>query len=122
MKRFLITLLLVSLATSVAFGQVDESKIRFTTVQPAQTLVKTLRGMAGEINASVRVPAADPSGRIYYVDGNKSSAGNGSSWDDAYNTLSAAMAASHANIAVASRRAWATRNTIYVIADAILKT
>jgi hypothetical protein len=59
-------------------------------------------------------------GTVYYVDGNKVTAGTGTgSWDNAFNTLSAAMAASHANIAVSSRRAWATRNTIYVRADAI---
>jgi hypothetical protein len=58
-------------------------------------------------------------GDIYYVDGNKVTAGDGSSWDKAFNTLSAAMAASHADIAVSADRQWATRNIIYVRADGI---
>jgi len=62
---------------------------------------------------------ADPSGTVYWVDGNRSTAGNGLTLDTAFNTLSAAMAASHANIAVTSRRKWASRNTIFVIADGI---
>jgi len=62
----------------------------------------------------------DFQGTIYYVDGNKITAGTGTGgWDNAFNTLSAAMAASHANIADTTRRAWASRNTIYVRADGI---
>ena len=62
----------------------------------------------------------DFEGTVYYVDGNKLVAGTGTGgWDNAFNTLSAAMAASHANIASTSRRAWASRNKIYIRADGI---
>ena len=72
--------------------------------------------LQGEIFAR-NLPA--PSGTTYYVDGNKSTSGNGSSWRKAFSTLTEAITASHANIAVAARRAWATRNRIYVIGDAL---
>lgn len=58
-------------------------------------------------------------GDIFYVDGNKVVAGDGSTWAKAFNTLSAAMAASHADIAVTADRQWASRNIIYVRADGI---
>lgn len=62
----------------------------------------------------------DFQGTIYYVDGNKVTSGTGTGgWDNAFNTLSEAMAASHANIADSDRRAWASRNTIYIRADGI---
>jgi len=102
-----------------AVGEIDVSDIRFGTVQPASSLASLLRSKFSEVNGMVLRYMADPSGKVYYVDGNKSSAGNGTSWSSAYNTLSAAMAKSHADIAVESRRAWATRNTIFVIGDAI---
>jgi len=113
-------ILIVGLMASVASGAVDPRQIRFDTMQPTDTLIKTMRGIVGKVNEDLlRSGIADPSGRVYFVDGNKSTAGNGSSWDDAFNTLSAAMAASHADIAVSAYRKWAARNTIFVIADGI---
>lgn len=58
-------------------------------------------------------------GDIFYVDGNKVTAGDGSTWDKAFNTLSAAMLASHTDIAVTADRQWASRNIIYVRGDMI---
>lgn len=59
-------------------------------------------------------------GTIYYVDGNVSaSGGDGLTWETAMQSLTTAMAASHANIAVSAQRNWAARNTIYVRCDAI---
>ena len=59
-------------------------------------------------------------GQVYYVDGNViNDQGDGISWATAYQKLSTAMAASHANIGLASNRAWAARNIIYVRGDEI---
>ncbi len=56
-------------------------------------------------------------GRNYYVDSNEGSATNsGTSWDDALDTLTAAMALSHANIGLGSST-WAARNKIYYKGD-----
>lgn len=58
-------------------------------------------------------------GVTYYVDGNAGNdANDGLSWDQAVKTLSVALAASHANIA-AGAAGWASRNRIFVKADAI---
>lgn len=58
-------------------------------------------------------------GTTYYVDGNAGADTNdGLSWEYSFATLSAAMAASHANIAAGST-GWASRNRIFVKADAI---
>ena len=120
MKRFLTMILVVGLMASTLNGAVDPRQISFDTMQPTDTLVKTMRGLVGKINEDVlRAGVADPSGRVYFVDGNKITAGTGSSWSDAYNTLSAACAASHADMAVSAYRKWAARNTIFVIGDAI---
>jgi len=59
-------------------------------------------------------------GDVWYVDGNKSTnSGDGKSWSSAYNLLSTALAASHADIARTSDRQSAGRNRIYVKADSI---
>ena len=59
-------------------------------------------------------------GDVWYVDGNKSTnSGDGKSWSAAYNLLSTALAASHADIARTSDRQWAGRNTIYVKGNSI---
>jgi hypothetical protein len=120
MKKFICILLVVFCA--IAYAAVDLTEINHSTVT-AGNFDQKLRGWVGTLNQDITratgMNGVLSGGTIYYVDGNKSSAGNGTSWDDAYNTLSAAMAASHANIAVTSRRAWATRNTIYVRADEI---
>ena len=103
-------------------GIVDLTEINFNTVTSG-TFDQSLRGWVDTLNQDiVRANGFNgvlSGGTVYYVDGNKSTAGNGLSWKGAFNTLSAALAASHANIAVSSRRAWATRNTIFVIGDFI---
>ena len=66
-----------------------------------------------------RVSFVEQPGQIYYVDGNRSTTGNGKSWATAYKTLSEGLAASHANIALTAARNWAGRNTIYLKADSI---
>jgi len=58
-------------------------------------------------------------GTTYYVDGNAGADTNdGLSWEYAFKKLSVAMAASQANIA-AGATGWASRNRIFVKADAI---
>lgn len=59
-------------------------------------------------------------GDVWYVDGNMSdNNGDGKSWKTAFQLLSTALAASHADIAVSADREWASRNTIWVRADGI---
>lgn len=123
MKKTLICLIALGLSiVGLVYAAVDLNEINFTNVQ-AGNFDQRLRGWFGTINQDiVRANGFNgvlSGGTVYYVDGNKSSAGNGTSWDDAFNTLSAAFTASHANIAVSSRRAWATRNSIFVIGDMI---
>jgi hypothetical protein len=119
-KTVLLTIVLMLCAT--AFGEVPLAEVNFVNVQ-AGNFDQTLRRWMGILNQDIVESSGIWSmlsgGTVYYVDGNKTTAGNGTSWDDAYNTLSAAMAASHANIAVSSRRAFASRNTIFVRADEI---
>lgn len=58
-------------------------------------------------------------GSVYFVDGNAGSDTNGgSSWTDAFKTLSVALAASHANIAAAAF-GWTSRNVIYLKDDEV---
>jgi len=62
------------------------------------------------------------SGQIYFVDGNKSDdSGDGTTWETAYQKLTTAMAASHANIGLTANRAWAKRNRIYVVGDELVE-
>jgi hypothetical protein len=64
----------------------------------------------------------DPSGKQYFVAGNYGSDGNtGESWDAAFKTLAAAIAANNANIA-ASSRGWAARNTMFISGDTFTET
>lgn len=58
-------------------------------------------------------------GSVYYVDGNIEDAGDGSTWEKAFDSLAQAMNASHDDIALSSKRNWAGRNTIYLKADSI---
>jgi len=64
----------------------------------------------------------DISGVQYFCDANIGSAGDGSSWDEAFSTLTSAMAASQAQITLSANRAWAKRNTIYYVGDWITET
>jgi hypothetical protein len=65
------------------------------------------------------VTSMQNTGRTYYVDGNRTSSGDGSTWESAFTKLSTALAASHANICTAGLRNWAGRNTIYFKGDDI---
>lgn len=121
-----ISIVLVGLMlVSMSYSTVDTTEITFDNVT-AGNFDQYLRGWFGTVNQDVVLASGagtdglKSGGTVYYVDGNKSTAGTGTGgWSNAFNTLSAAMAASHANIAVSARRAWASRNTIYVRADAI---
>lgn len=115
--------LVLSVLCIAAWAMVDTTEINYSNVTSG-TFDQNLRRWFDTVNQDVVLATGLPSllsgGTVYYVDGNKSSAGTGiGGWDNAFNTLSAALAASHANIAVSSRRAWATRNTIFVIGDFI---
>jgi hypothetical protein len=57
--------------------------------------------------------------RDYYVDLNRSSAGGGLTWDDAFTTIAAAITASNTSIGLTANRWWARRNTINVVGDGI---
>ena len=124
MKTLIILVLSVLMCVG-AFAVVDTTEINFNTVTGGnfdQDLRRWFDTVNQDIVASgtaMPVEGLLSGGTVYYVDGNKSTAGNGLSWKGAFNTLSAALAASHANIAISSRRAWATRNTIFVIGDFI---
>lgn len=61
----------------------------------------------------------DPSGKVYFVDANKSPAGDGSSWDEAFNTIAVGLAAADAQIGLSVNRAWARRNTVFYCGDYI---
>ena len=65
----------------------------------------------------------DISGKTFFVDANRAnSGGDGKSWDTAYKTIAAGLAASHADISLSSNRAWAKRNTVYYCGDDISET
>lgn len=55
----------------------------------------------------------------YFVDLNRSSAGNGLSPDTAFKTIAAAIAASNTSIGLTANRWWARRNRIFVMGDGI---
>jgi len=57
----------------------------------------------------------------YFVDGNVTATGHGKNWTYPYSTVSEALAASHAAIALDSSRQWAARNVIYVKGDDIVE-
>lgn len=84
--------------------------IKYRNLDPSlQTMVDQGRyGGALERGANV-----DP----WYVDLNRKSQGEGRSWDDAFNTYAAAIAAATAWFAVSNERAWAKRGTIYCCSD-----
>jgi len=61
----------------------------------------------------------DPSGKTFFMDLNIRSSGDGSSWDEAYSTVAAALAAADTQIGLSANRAWAKRNTVYFCGDGI---
>ena len=124
MRKLIIIVMMLALCFT-AYATVNVNEINFSNVH-ANTFDRNLRGWISTLNTDITLATGagtlglKSGGTVYYVDVNKTTAGTGTGgWDNAFNTLSAALAASHANIAVSSRRAWATRNTIYVRADAI---
>lgn len=123
LKKTLLLMVILFLLCSTALGTVNIAEITFANVQAGnfdQSLRRWLTTLNEDIVLAGGTLGLKSGGTVYYCDGNKSTAGTGlGGWSNAFNTLSAAMAASHANIAVSSRRAWASRNTIYVRADAI---
>lgn len=65
----------------------------------------------------------DISGNAFFVDANVlTSGGDGKSWDTAYKTIAAGLAAADADIGLSSNRAWARRNTVYYCGDSISET
>ena len=56
-------------------------------------------------------------GQDYYVDGNASASGVGTSWATAFQTLAEAITASNTSIALTANRWWARRNRIFVCGD-----
>ena len=120
----IVAVLLILFAVTLCPAPVTLTEINHDNVTSG-TFDQSLRGWMDTLNKDIVLAGGGSGlrsgGTVYYVDGNKSTAGNGLSWEGAFNTLSAAMAASHANIAVSSRRAWASRNTIFVRADEIVE-
>ncbi len=60
--------------------------------------------------------------RDYSVDLNRSSAGDGLTWDTAFTTIAAAITASNTSIGLTANRWWARRNTINVVGDGITES
>ena len=58
----------------------------------------------------------------WFVDGNIRSSGDGTSWDEAYKTVTEAIAASDDSIGLAVNRAWAKRSTIFCCGDWLEET
>ena len=120
MKRLITVMFIMSLFIPHAFGAVGSYPLRYDTVTNPRSLFNYLRTTASTIDTQLSFAGmADPTGTVYWVDGNRSTAGNGLTFATAFNTLTAALAASDTNIGVSSRRAWATRNTIFCIGDAL---
>lgn len=66
----------------------------------------------------------DPSAqKVIFVDANvRTSGGDGTSWDDAYQDITTALADSQTNITTSNLRGWAKRNTIFYCGDYISET
>ena len=65
----------------------------------------------------------DISGNAFFVDANVlTSGGDGKSWDTAYKTIAAGLAAADTDIGLSSNRAWARRNTVFYCGDDISET
>ena len=121
MKKILICLVVLSLSIAgLVHATIDLTEINFTNVN-AGNFDQSLRRWFGEVADGLGVTEGFLArGTVYYVDGNKTTAGTGTGgWDNAFNTLSAALAASHADMGVSAKRKWAGRNTIFVMGDTI---
>jgi len=110
-KRFLIPIfVIVALVTGLFLGTIGSAAIYNQPLYSTTVSTDLQKDAANQRNG----------GQVYYVDGNViNDSGDGTSWATAYQKLSTAMAASHANIGLASNRAWAARNIIYVRGDEI---
>lgn len=58
-----------------------------------------------------------PAGGIWYVDGNRTSSGDGKTWESAFQKLSEGLLAAATNRALTGPRNWAGRETIYFKGD-----
>lgn len=119
-KKVLLMIVVLTLICYVAYATVDTSEITFSTVTSG-TFDQHLRSWFDTVNRELGMGEGFRArGTIYYVDGNKSTAGTGTgSFDNAFKTLSAALAASHADMAVSAKRKWAARNTIFCMGDTL---
>jgi len=54
---------------------------------------------------------------IFYVDGNVVSGGDGRTWETAFKTLAAGLAAAHSYMSTSANRAWAHRATVFCCGD-----
>lgn len=119
-KKVLLAIAVLALIGYAAYPTVDTSEITFSTVTSG-TFDQHLRSWFDTINQELGMGEGFRArGTIYYVDGNKSTSGTGTGgWDNAFNTLTAALAASHADMAVSAKRKWAGRNTIFCMGDAL---
>jgi hypothetical protein len=86
---------------------------------PGQRSQRALRGVYDTLNENIlenRIVNIS-GGEDYFVDGNRSSSGDGLSWSTAFVTLAEAITASNVSIAAAVNRWWARRNRIFVCGD-----
>jgi len=113
-KRFLIPIFVIfALITGLFLG----------TIGSAATYNQPLYSTTQSTDLQKDAANQRNGGQVYYVDGNViNDQGDGTSWATAYQKLSTAMAASHANIGLASNRAWAARNIIYARGDRLTET
>lgn len=85
------------------------------------SLYNLKRGVAvlDDIKDSALIGGAAGAKTVFYVEGNAGNDNNsGESWDEAFKTLTVALAASHADISSGST-GWASRNVIYCKGDAL---
>ena len=91
---------------------------------PNSRTQRAVQAVYDGLNADVSaLDFVNPSGgQDYFVDGNVSVAGDGTSWASPYKTLAAAIAASNISIALTTNRWWARRNRIFFAADVLTET
>lgn len=70
------------------------------------------------LDGQVIGPWVNPTGaEDYFVDGNVGTSGDGLTWDNAFDTIAEAIAASNISIALTANRWWARRNRIFILGD-----